>query len=382
MRQTIENALDELSSHGTLRSLPSDLPEGCVDLSSNDYLGIAQRSDLQAEFLSTLSQKQAFVMSASASRLLASSQSPFVAFEHTLAEAYGKEALLFNSGYHANTGIVSAFAGTRTYILADKLVHASIIDGIRLSGLPYARFRHNDISHLMRLASKAYGEGYKLLIIAESIYSMDGDRADIEALADVRNRFPGSMLYIDEAHAVGVCGPSGLGLCFGSPRFNDIDIVVGTMGKALASAGAYAMADSTIRTYLINRARSLIFSTALAPVNALWSEYIFRKSMSMDAERRHLASLATTMAAELASLGISGEASHIQTVICGDPRRAVSLSQALHTEGFNVLPIRTPTVPPGTDRLRISLSASLSADDVAKFTQTLKKIYTNAQAQK
>ncbi len=370
MNATIERTLATLEEAGNMRAIPAPGSGAAVDLSSNDYLGIASSTLLQERFLGILDPGE-FVMSASASRLLARRQSAFSSLETTLANAYGRPALLFNSGYHANTGLISALASTGMHIIADKLVHASIIDGIKLSGLSFDRFRHNDLSHLDRLAAKAVADGKQPLIIAESVYSMDGDSADIEGLAQVRRRYPGALLYVDEAHAVGVCGEAGLGMC--KSLSSDVDIIVGTFGKALASAGAFAIMDDTLRSFMVNKARSLIFSTALPPISAAWSEFVLYHVMGMDSERAHLHKLAEALAAELATVGASSAPSHIQPLVVGDPRRAVAISRSLAAEGFDVLPIRTPTVPPGTDRLRFSLSAALTITDIHNLGTALRK---------
>lgn len=375
MRKIIESTLNALDAAGNIRRLPNQLVDKrTVDLSSNDYLGLASDKDLQLGFEESGIWRSSS-MSASASRLLAHRQSEFVSLENKLAQAYGRTALLFNSGYHANTGMVSALgAMPGAYILADKLVHASIIDGIKLSGAPFARFRHNDYGHLERLASKVARDYPYIIIIAESIYSMDGDRADIEALVSVKRKFPESVLYIDEAHAVGVEGPAGLGLAKASPSFSDIDIVVGTFGKALASTGAFAILDTYMRDFMVNKARSLIFSTAIPPINAAWTEYVFTRALEMDDRRERLRKLSARLAQIIPSSDCSQKPSHIRPLLVGDPKQAVNLSQKLAAEGFDVLPIRTPTVPPGTDRLRFSLSASLGEHELDRLSHSLKRI--------
>lgn len=377
MKQIIDSTLDAIAANGNLRRIPraSELKAG-TDFSSNDYLGLSARNDIREAFLAALSVGN-FEMSSSASRLLSQRQKDFDSFENTLAEAYGRKALVFNSGYHANTGLISAFASTGAFILADKLVHASIIDGIKLSGLPFARFRHNDLAHLDRLAAKAFADGRLLIIVAESVYSMDGDKADIDGLAEVKNRYPGSLLYIDEAHAVGVEGPAGLGLCKASRAYDSVDIIVGTLGKALASSGAFAILSSQLREFMVNKSRSLIFSTAIPPLCVRWSEYMFRRALEMDYERAHLRGLGRLLAQSLSKFGGTGATAHIQPLLTGTPQRAVRISRALSDEGFAVLPIRTPTVPPGTDRLRFSLSATLTADDIGRLDNALSRILPN-----
>lgn len=368
MIEIIKDSLAAIAREGNLRRLPAEgVGEGMVDFSSNDYLGLSARIDLQVSFLESLEAESGWLMGASASRLLATRQESFGRLERTLEEAYadGRRALFFNSGYHANTGIVSALALPGTIVIADRLVHASIIDGLRLGGARFERFRHNDLGHLETLLARAASEGLRPLIIVESVYSMDGDEADIGSLVALKKKY-GATLYVDEAHAVGVCGPGGLGL--GAEFGAEVDITVGTFGKALGGTGAFAMCSDTMRQWLVNRARSLIFSTATAPINALWNDFIFRRMQHMDAERHHLRELGRALGRALGS----GSQSHIQPFMVGDPERAVRLSAKLREEGLLVLPIRRPTVPPGTDRLRISLSAALSAADVERLANALK----------
>lgn len=364
----IELTLKELAESGNLRRIPAETEPGTVDLSSNDYLGIAERTDLREKFFEA-NRPSELVMSSSASRLLGAHQRQFQSFEDLLSQAYGgRAALLFNSGYHANTGLIQALADSRTLIVADRLVHASIIDGIRLSNARFERFRHNDLSHLESIIAKKSADYDTILVIVESVYSMDGDSADIDSLIDIKRRYGAKMLlYIDEAHAVGVKGPGGLGLTAQSKAPAEADIIVGTLGKALASAGAYAIMGGRMREFMVNKARSLIFSTALPPINIAWSEFVFRQSLGMDSERRHL----ETLSEHLAKALHSDAASHIRPLIIGDATKTVEASQLLQDNGFKVLPIRTPTVPPGTERLRFSLSASIDAAEIDRLAAVL-----------
>lgn len=367
----IDATLDELAASGNLRRLPEESGRGVTDLSSNDYLGLGEDAALRERFFAAHDPRE-LLMTSSASRLLAAHQRAYAELEHALADAYGhgREALLFNSGYHANTGMVGALADKGTLILADRLVHASIIDGIKLSGAPFARFAHNDYAHLTRLLESKGKDHSNVLIIAESVYSMDGDRADIGQLADIKKMHPGAMLYVDEAHAVGVSGPGGLGECAAAGAIDDVDILVGTMGKALASMGAYAILSPTLRSYMINKARALIFSTALPPAQIQWSLHTWRHSLGADTEREKLRALAT----ELAAIIPGGEASHIRPLVVGSAARALEASARLTEGGYKVLPIRTPTVPPGTERLRFSLSAALEPDALAPLKNILPQI--------
>lgn len=365
----IEKTLDELSASGNLRAIPGDTPAGLVDLSSNDYLGLAVRDDLRDAFLDECGGRLP-LMTSSASRLLAGSQSSYDRFESLLRDLYGAPALTFNSGYHANTGLVSSLADRSTLVVADRLVHASIIDGIKLSGAPFVRFRHNDYDHLEKILADKGRDYSDILIIAESVYSMDGDRADIGRLVDIKRSTPGALLYIDEAHAVGVEGRHGLGMVEDAGLVGDVDVIVGTLGKALASVGAYAVVSPLIRRFVVNKARSLIFSTALPPANMLWSAFIMERVPSMTAERDRLRSLGRRLAAILRL----DRSSHIAPLVVGNPHDAVALSARLVDEGFKVLPIRVPTVPPGTDRLRFSLSAALDLHALDRLEKTLERL--------
>lgn len=364
----IEDTLNNLDLTGNMRVLPADCSDSShIDFSSNDYLGIASDKSLRQQFIEGL-QPGDLQFSSSASRLLSSRQRHYNALESLLQQLYSRPALLFNSGYHANTGMVSALGGKNTLFIADKLVHASIIDGLILSQSKFLRFRHNDYNHLFKLL-REHGINYdRVVILAESIYSMDGDIADMDLLIEAKKLHPNTILYLDEAHAIGVCGEAGLGL--GRDHIDDIDIVVGTFGKALASEGAYAIMSPLMRKYMINKCRSLIFSTAISPLTAQWSAYTLGHSVGMDTARRHLRSLSDMLHTELGT----SVASHIQPLIIGDASKTVALSKKLLDEGLKVLPIRTPTVPPGTERLRISLSAALGKNDIAKLVSTLNAI--------
>lgn len=361
------DTLTRLRSEANLRRIPDDSTAltSLTDLSTNDYLGIAARADWVSEFLHSRATLPT-LFSASASRLLAAAQSDFTALEQLLSSLYGRHILLFNSGYHANTGAISALASCgHTLVVADKLVHASIIDGITLSHAPFERFRHNDMRHLERIMSRRAAEFERVIIVTESVFSMDGDTAPIGEIAAIKRRYPGTLLYVDEAHALGVCGRNGLGLAADCP---DVDIIIGTLGKAAASVGAFvAAASATVRDYLVNRARSFIFSTALPPVNCAWSRFVIERMVTMDAEREQLSRLGVA----LQRVTGAAHTGHIQPLVTGSSESALALSARLLEHGFKVLPIRTPTVPPGTERLRFSLSPSVSMEALERLAAVI-----------
>lgn len=374
----IRDYLQKLHEEGNYREIPTVGPLTVTDFSTNDYMGFGQDAELQAKFFADPI-SATVPMTSSAARLLAPRQIEYTNLEVFLSLLYKKRrgddtaALLFNSGYHANTGLISSIATPGTLIVADKLVHASIIDGIVLSRAPFTRFRHNDFDHLEQILKSKAADHRQVLVIVESVYSMDGDRADIERLIELKRLYPNVMLYVDEAHAFGVLGPKGLGLGAGSSAPAEIDITVGTFGKAAASMGAFAIVGRDMRDYLVNTARSFIFSTALPPMQTAWTRFTLGNLVQKDNRREHIARLGVQLREVLGKYTDHPiEASHIQPLIVGDPHKAVELSrQLLSRYGIKALPIRRPTVPAGTERLRFSLSAAMLPRDIEALDSAL-----------
>lgn len=370
----LSETLQNLSESGNLRSIPADrmADTETVDFSSNDYLGFGNLTvgDLSDEYPELLTAR----MTSSASRLLAGDQRHYLELESLLEKKYGRNVLMFNSGYHINTGILPAIADRSTLILGDKLIHASLIDGLILSRCDFRRFPHNDLDALERMVAEAPEKYSRIIVIVESVYSMDGDSPDLERLIEIKRLYPHVMLYVDEAHAFGVEGPQGLGMVAATSAPDEFDIVIATLGKAAASFGAFAVTSDEIKRFLVNRSRSFIFSTVFPPAQAVWTRAILHKIFAADDRRRHLKTLGVRLhtALEAASGKATPTPSHIQALITGDASKAVSLSHRLRERGLVVLPIRTPTVPAGTERLRISLSASMTEADIEKLSNALR----------
>lgn len=372
--ERFEQELQELARKGNLRKLPLVEQEGgyvikngqrMLNVSSNDYLGLAGNRTWRDRFLQTLSADN-FLLTSSSSRLLTGNFPIYEELEEELAHLFGTEAaLVLNSGYHANTGILPAVTDSQTLILADKLVHASLIDGIRLSTARCIRYRHNDLNQLERLLEMHHTAYRNIIIVTESIFSMDGDRADLKALVALKHRYGNVWLYVDEAHAFGVCGPNGLGCAEEDNCILDIDFLVGTFGKAAASAGAYIVCKKVIREYLVNRMRTLIFTTALPPVNVAWTLFVIRQLKEMSQERKHLATISELLRNTLREKGYAcPSVSHIVPLIIGDSQQTILCAEALQQNGFYALPVRPPTVPEGTSRIRFSLTAALTEKDI------------------
>ena len=368
-----------------------------LNIASNDYLGLGSAPELQTEFfdqLGQLSEDNLPKMSATSSRLLTGNDVQLDALETELQSWYqnaadkqvlstAKSVLVFNSGYHANIGLLPALTSlpVNTLILADKLVHASIIDGLRLIQnklVTYRRYRHNDYEQLARLIEQADYTIERIIVVTESIFSMDGDRADLHQLVVLKAKDARIELYVDEAHAIGVLGDTGLGLAEETHTLAEIDYLVGTFGKAFASIGSYIMCDDVVKQWLINTMRPLIYSTALPPINHAWTRFILAKMPTLTNERAHLVHLSTKVSQAIqqrhsASSNIQNivYASPIVPYILGDNARALAKAAQFQAAGFYALPIRPPTVPLNTARIRLVMNAQLTDDDCERLIQQL-----------
>ncbi|MFW2160221.1 8-amino-7-oxononanoate synthase [Acinetobacter beijerinckii] len=374
--------LDHFKQQGNFRQFTSNQQQGrwitiqnrtMLNLASNDYLGLAADLSLREEFLDTLQIDRA-LFSSSSSRLLTGNFAEYEQFENSLSKAFDRAALLFNSGYHMNIGILPALADSKTVILADKLVHASMIDGIRLSNAQYVRYRHNDLQHLEQLLQKYQQDEQveRIIVVTESIFSMDGDETDLAALTQLKQRFVKTMLYVDEAHAIGVRGEQGLGCAEQYGVLHQIDFLVGTFGKAIASIGGYIICDPIIRDYLINKMRPLIFSTALPPISMAWSDFIFNKVLNMQQQRQHLAEISHFLQQAVIAKGFSSpSSSHIIPIIVGESNAAIEKARYVQQQGFYAMPVRPPTVPQNSSRLRISLTSMVQKAELEKLVECL-----------
>lgn len=383
MIQQIEDEIQHLKEKKNFRSLPPLVHDGknvvlhgqrMLNLSSNDYLGLANDRSLREGFLHTLT-PDTFLPTSSSSRLLTGNFTAYQQLEQQLADLFGTEsALLFNSGYHANTGILPALSDSQTLILADKLVHASLIDGIRLSAAKCIRYRHNDMAQLTRLVEANEAAYRTLIIVTESIFSMDGDEADLHTLVGLKRKHPSVRLYVDEAHAFGVRGEKGLGCAEEQGCIGDIDLLVGTFGKAAASVGAYVVCKHEIREYLINKMRTFIFTTALPPVNIEWTAWVIRHLPEMQARRAHLQHISRKLREAVAGQGYTyPSVSHIVPLIVGSSEDTVIKAEALQRKGFYALPVRPPTVPEGTSRIRFSLTADITEEEIDQLITLITK---------
>ncbi len=359
-----------------------------INLSSNDYLGLATDRKYVNKFYSGFKKQNlidSFGPGSTSSRLLSGNYELYPELENILNDLYNtairsnnkdenfseKHALVFNSGYHANIGIISTITDKHSLILSDSLNHASIIDGAKLSKADCIPYQHFNYDQLVSILDKKREKYNTVIIISESIFSMDGDIADIKKLVGIKNKY-NALLYIDEAHAAGLFGNKGLGICERENAIKDVDIIIGTFGKAFASLGAYAITNSILKDYLINRTRTLLYTTALPPVIVNWNIYTLKNLQAFGEKRRKLQDIAEKLRGSLRNYNIetAGE-SQIVPAIIGNKQKTIRISEELMEKGFLLFPIRPPTVPHGTSRIRISLTANLDWKDIQAIPELI-----------
>jgi len=348
-----------------------------VNLCSNDYLGLAGDPRLRRAAAEAALAEGA---GAGASRLVAGDLAIHGRLEAALAALHRTEgALLFNSGYHANAGVPAVLVGRDDAIFSDVLNHASIVDGALLSRAELVRYRHLDLEELDGLL--AASRARRKLVITDAVFSMDGDAAPLRPLCDLCDRH-GAMLYVDEAHAVGVLGPSGAGLAEAEGVKDRVDVEMGTLGKALGAFGAYVAGQGRLRDLLVSRARSFVFTTALPPA-ACGAALAALEVVRGEPERRaRLHALMAGMKAGLTARGfdVAAVVSPIFPVVLGSEGRALAAARALRDRGFFVRAIRPPTVPRGTSRLRVALTAGHDQAQVDAFLGALDEVLAGLQA--
>jgi 8-amino-7-oxononanoate synthase len=367
--------LEELKQKAQLRELAE---VAGVNLYSNDYLGLSVDPRLKLAAIEAVA--QASRVASTGSRLLSGHAAVWDELEEEFAEFAGTSAALyFNSGYAANTGLLSAILTKEDVVFSDSLNHASLIDGVRLSGARKVIYPHCDLNALedalredvLKDAANHTSSGHRV-IVTETIFSMDGDRASLLEMVTLAKRY-GAEVIVDEAHATGTQGKAGRGIVASLGLQDDVFAIVHTCGKALASMGAFVCGSKALKHYLINHARSFIFSTAMPPYFAGQVRAALRLAMGMDAEREHLAALAERLREKLGRLGLDTRASSSQIVplMCGENESALQLAEHLQASGFGVRAIRPPTVPRGTARLRFSLTARITKADIDRLVEAI-----------
>lgn len=376
--QFIDDALAQRKQEHRFRDLTTYQPQSAtvisdghrqlVNFSGNDYLGLSQHPKVIAR-----SQHYAneFGAGATASRLINGTLSIHEQLEKKLASTFGREsALVFNSGFQANSTIISTLADRHALILADRLSHNSLLQGSLSSRATFRRFDHNSVNDLESQLQRASQEKYsRIIVITESIFSMDGDRSDLEAIAKLTQEH-GAWLFVDDAHAVGGWGEAGLGLTQG---IKGIDMVLGTCGKAFGSFGAFLLCSEKIRDYLVNFCPGFIYTTALPPSVIGSIEASLELIPEMEAERKQLRANIRQMKSGIHQAGFkTGESeSQIIPIMVGDDEKTVQLANYLEKEGYLAKAIRPPTVEKGKARIRITLSSKHTQTQIDNFLTAL-----------
>lgn len=370
MYDDYKKILDELKQHSHFRDLKNFENKDekyiyfkgkkLLNLSSNNYLNFADNKSITQEFLDTFGSEYSF--GSASARLLTGTLPVYKDLEILLSNLYNKEAaLIYNSGYHANVGISSALNQKGDVVFSDKLNHASIIDGMQLSAGKFFRFPHNDMEALEKLLERERENFKNAFIITESVFSMDGDIENLEKIVELKKKY-NCIIIVDEAHAFGVFGDKGLGIAEELGIIDDIDLIVGTFGKSVGSMGAFVTGSKTLIDFLINKSRSFIFSTALPPINIAFSKWIIETQFPKTKEKRQrMLKIAEKM----------GSSSHIIPVIVGENKDTVDLCEVLFNNGYFTLPIRPPTVPQGTSRIRLSLTCKIEEDELKILTEKI-----------
>ena len=376
-----QNELNKLKESDTYRQIPNISEkdgeyviindEKLLNLSSNDYLNISTNENLAKEFMEYFCSNPQCQFSSASARLLSGTTSVYRDLEKVLSELFHKDAaLIFNTGYQCNLGVISTLARRGDVVFSDKLNHASIIDGMKLSDADFHRYKHLDYEHLETLLEKYRDKYDKAIIVSESVFSMDGDTADIKKLVELKKKY-NAILMIDEAHAFCSIDDHLAGM---SDRNPEVDIITATFGKALGSFGAFAVSNKTIINYLINKSRSFIFSTSIPPINIAWTKWLLtEKREFLFEQKKKLARLIIAVHKYLKSININTVSeSQIIPIIFGDDKKTVDIAEQLRNMGYFVLPIRPPTVPPNTSRLRLSLTADMDFEEVRTLIDYVK----------
>lgn len=373
MERLIEK-LDFLKSSGNFRTI-KDIQKRenkdiifngkkMLNLSSNDYLNLSTKEDLRLEFLEKYSKTDNFLFSSASARLLSGNLPCYNELEESFAKLFNKEkALLFNTGYQCNEGVISSLLSKDDCIFCDKLNHASIVSGLKLSPAQHFRYKHLDYDNLEKFLKEKRHLYKSALIVSESVFSMDGDIADIKKLVELKKKYD-CLLMIDEAHAFGVFADNLQGICAKENLLNEIDIITITLGKSLASMGAACVSSEKIINYLINCASSFIFSTAIAPVNVLWSNFLLNEKFEILINQKEKLN---KLFNEVHKIYPTISSSQIIPIIVGEAQKTKDLAQNLQQDGYFVLPINPPTVPVNTSRLRLSLGADMNLEEIKIF---------------
>ncbi len=377
-----EEELTALEEQGLRRFLFNRDAAAWVNLSSNDYLGLSNHPEVVRAAAEALKK---WGTGGTSSRLLAGTLSLHEELEENLAAFFRKEAaLVFSSGYHTNTGVLPVLAGPGDIVFVDHLCHASILDGIKLSGARLSSFAHNDAADLENALARQRKSYRRAVVVTEGVFSMDGDVPPLKNILDLARRWD-AMTYLDEAHGVGVMGPEGRGVAAALGVLGQVDVFVGTLSKSLGSHGGFVACARPLRDLLISRSRAFLYTTALPPASAAAAQAALVLLPKMEDRRRLILEAADQLRQHLAAAGFSTlqSASQIVPAWAGDVPSTQRLSEHLLSHGFFVPSIRPPTVPKGEGRVRLSISFHAAQEGIerlsAAFTAYAEKTFVQTR---
>jgi len=343
-----------------------------IDFCSNDYLGLAENSVLRERVVEAVRKTEK--VGGTGSRLLSGQTEEWRELEENFAKFAGTEAaLFFTTGYAANLGLLSSLVGKDDVVFSDEWNHASLIDGMRLSGARKVIYPHLNLNALEDALRQEAGAPCRRIVVTESVFSMDGDIAPLPEIANLAEKY-NAVVILDEAHATAVHGPEGRGLAAAAGLTRRFLAIVHTCGKALASAGAFVCGSAALKEHLLNHARTFVFSTALPSYFAAQIQAALELAEGMDEERKTLLERASRFRAALQAEGldVAGSGSQIVPVILGQNDATLDAAEHLQREGFAVRGIRPPTVPEGKARLRLSLTTRIAVEELVRFTDALR----------
>jgi len=343
-----------------------------IDFCSNDYLGLAENSVLRERVVEAVRKTEK--VGGTGSRLLSGQTEEWRELEENFAKFAGTEAaLFFTTGYAANLGLLSSLVGKDDVVFSDERNHASLIDGMRLSGARKVIYPHLNLNALEDALRQEAGAPCRRIVVTESVFSMDGDIAPLPEIANLAEKY-NAVVILDEAHATAVHGPEGRGLAAAAGLTRRFLAIVHTCGKALASAGAFVCGSAALKEHLLNHARTFVFSTALPSYFAAQIQAALELAEGMDEERKTLLERASRFRAALQAEGldVAGSGSQIVPVILGQNDATLDAAEHLQREGFAVRGIRPPTVPEGKARLRLSLTTRIAVEELVRFTDALR----------
>ncbi|MFN0117224.1 MAG: aminotransferase class I/II-fold pyridoxal phosphate-dependent enzyme [Elusimicrobiota bacterium] len=352
---SFKEELDDLESRGLKRTLPKEEAGSLINFSSNDYLGLSREPEILKIVHEAI---EKYGVGGRASRLLTCKEDPYSYIENDLKNFLRKEAaLVYGSGYHTNTGVLKALTTSSDFILFDRLTHASLIDGIRLSQALYRSFEHNNLEELKEKLTRYRKKAQRTFIVTEGIFSMDGDKPNIKEIVRLAKEWD-CLVYLDEAHSLGILGHEGRGLADEQGVLEEIDIHVGTLSKTLGTQGGFVAGNQNIIDLLISKSRSFIYSTALSPLSAEAARAALGLFPKLEEKRQKVLDVAQYVRQELSHMEFDTLTSQTQIipVWTGSAEMTQVLSYHLKSAGLFVPSIRPPTVPMGEGRVRLSIS--------------------------